>query len=103
MMRGGGGGMTSPGGSYSSGTMGPGVGSMFGRSGSSTLGSASGGTFKDLWRGLSFLGNHKRAVITSYVAWVVAIVLELQIPIQIRRAIDEGIGTMDSAGKGNGD
>jgi ABC-type multidrug transport system fused ATPase/permease subunit len=105
MMRGGGGGgMTSPGGSYSSGTMAPGAGGMFGRAGSSTFGSASGGTFKDLWRALSFLGNHRRAVITSYVAWVVAIVLELQIPIQIRRAIDVGIGTRDpSTGQSNGD
>ena len=93
MMRGGGGGFTSPGGSYSSGTMGPGSpGSMFGRSGSSTLGNATGGAPKDLWRALRFLGAHKRAVITSYAAWVVANVLDLMIPLQIRRAIDTGIG-----------
>jgi ABC-type multidrug transport system fused ATPase/permease subunit len=90
MMRGGGGGFTTPGGSYSSGTTGP--GGMFGRSGSSTLGNAMGGTPKDLWRALRFLGGHRRAVITSYAAWIVANVMDLMIPLQIRWAIDSGIG-----------
>lgn len=89
MMRGGGGGFATPGGSFSSGTSGPGA---FGRAGSSTLGTSTGGTTRDLWRAMKFLGNHRRAVITSYVAWVIANVLDLSIPLQIRRAIDQGIG-----------
>src|SRR5688572_10107252 len=88
-----GGGMTSPGGSFQSGSSTSGAGSLFGRAGSSTLGTATGGGPKDLWRALSFLGGHKRAVITSYAAWVVANVLDLMIPLQIRWAIDSGIGT----------
>ncbi|HEV2126768.1 MAG TPA: ABC transporter ATP-binding protein, partial [Chloroflexota bacterium] len=81
--------MTTPGGSYSSGTTGPGA--LFGRAGSSTLGSASGGTFKDLWRALGFLRGQRKAVIIAYVAWLVATLTELAIPLQIRRAIDGGI------------
>src|SRR5436190_12300946 len=93
MMRGGGG--TWPGGSYSTGTMGPGMGpgSMFGRAGSATLGSGTGGTLKDLWRALSFLKGHKQWVIGSYCAWLVANFLDLMIPLQVRRAIDQGITT----------
>jgi len=87
MMRGGGG--TWPGGSFQTGTVGP--GGMFGRAGSATLGSASGGTAKDLWRALKFLGGHKNWVIGSYAAWVVANLLDLMIPLQVRRAIDGGI------------
>jgi ATP-binding cassette subfamily B protein len=91
MMRGGGGGGTWPGGSYSSGTIGP--GSMFGRAGSATLGSGSGGTVKDLTRALAFLKGHRNWVIGSYCAWLVANFLDLLIPLQVRRAIDQGITT----------
>jgi ATP-binding cassette subfamily B protein len=102
MMRSGGGGVW-PGGSFSSGTVGP--GSMFGRAGSSTLGSASGGTFKDLWRAMKFLGGQRKLVITSYISWIVAQFIELSIPLQIKRAIDFGIGGAtgpnDTAGPGN--
>jgi ABC-type multidrug transport system fused ATPase/permease subunit len=87
MMRGGGGG-TWPGGSFSSGTTGPGV---FGRAGSSTLGSAGGGTAKDLWRAMQFLRPQGKWVARSYAAWIVANLLDLAIPLQIRRAIDGGI------------
>ena len=66
MMRGGGG--TWPGGSYSTGTMSPGMGSIFGRAGSATLGSATGGTFKDLWRAMGYLRRHARWVAGGYVA-----------------------------------
>lgn len=89
MMRGGGGGGTWPGGSFSSGTVGP--GSVFGRAGSATLGSATGGTFKDLWRALGYLGGVRNHVIRSYVAWLGFNLIDLSIPIQIKRAIDEGI------------
>ncbi len=88
MMRGGGG--TWPGGSYSGGATGP--GSAFGRSGSSTIGSAEGGTAKDLWRALQFLRSQLRWVVGSYAAWIVANLLDLAIPLQIRWAIDSGIG-----------
>ena len=91
---GGGGGVT-PGGNYSTGTTGP--GSMFGRAGSATLGSAAGGTPRDLWRALKFLGGHRKWVIGSYVAWIVAILLDLQIPLQIKRAIDGGISGKNPA------
>jgi ATP-binding cassette subfamily B protein len=67
---------------------------MFGRAGmagSATLGSASGGTLKDLLRALGYLRRHKNLVIASYVAWLVANVLDLMIPLQVRRAIDHGI------------
>lgn len=87
MMRGGGGG-TWPGGSFSSGTTGPGV---FGRAGSSTLGNAGGGTAKDLWRAMQFLRPQGKWVARSYAAWIVANLLDLAIPLQIRRAIDGGI------------
>src|SRR5688572_2012830 len=96
MGRGGGGmdgGMTSAGGSFQSGSSTPGVVSMLGRAGSSTIGTATGSGPKDLSHALSFLGGHKRAVIPSYAAWVVANVLDLMIPLQIRWAIDSGIGT----------
>ena len=82
------GGSTTPGGSFQSGS---GV-SMFGRAGSSTLGTATGGTVKDLFRALRFLGGQKNLVIASYTAWIVANVLDLMIPLQIRGAIDNGIG-----------
>ena len=88
MMRGGGGG-TWPGGSFSGGTTGP--GSMFGRAGSSTLGNAGGGTAKDLWRAMQFLRPQRKFVVRSYAAWIVANLLDLAIPIQIRWAIDGGI------------
>jgi ATP-binding cassette subfamily B protein len=71
--------------------MGP--GSMFGRAGSATLGSGSGGTVKDLRRALAFLKGHRNWVIGSYCAWVVANLLDLMIPLQVRRAIDQGITT----------
>ncbi|HEX2186358.1 MAG TPA: ABC transporter transmembrane domain-containing protein, partial [Chloroflexota bacterium] len=87
MMRGGGG--TWPGGSFSTGTVGP--GGMFGRAGSATLGSASGGSAKDLWRALKFLRGQIRWVIGSYAAWIVANLLDLTIPLQVRWAIDGGI------------
>lgn len=90
MMRGGGGGGTWPGGNFSNGTIGP--GGTFGRSGSSTLGSAGGGTAKDLWRALQFLRSQRRWVAGSYAAWIVANLLDLAIPLQIRWAIDDGIG-----------
>ncbi|MBI3973364.1 MAG: ABC transporter ATP-binding protein [Chloroflexi bacterium] len=87
MMRGGGG--TWPGGSFSSGTTS--AGSLFGRAGSATLGSAGGGSWKDLWRALSFLRGQRKWVIGGYVAWLVANLLDLAIPLQIKRAIDDGI------------
>jgi ABC-type multidrug transport system fused ATPase/permease subunit len=94
-MRGGGGGFTTPGGSYSSGTSTPGAGgtgSMFGRAGSSTLGTATGGTLKDLMRAMAFLKGHRYWVAGAYVAWVIGSLFELMIPLQIRWAIDVGIG-----------
>ena len=81
MMRGGGGGGTWPGGSFSSGTTGP--GSMFGRAGSATIGSAGGGGPKDLWRAMQFLRPQGKCVARSYIAWIVANLLDLAIPIQI--------------------
>ena len=89
MMRGGGGGGTWPGGSFSSGTTGP--GSMFGRAGSATIGSAGGGSPKDLWRAMQFLRPQGKYVARSYIAWIVANLLDLAIPIQIAWAIDGGI------------
>jgi ATP-binding cassette subfamily B protein len=85
----GGGGGAWPGGSFSSGSATP--GGLSGRAGSATLGSASGGTVKDLWRALRFLGGHRNWVIGSYAAWIVANLLDLAIPLQVRRAIDGGI------------
>jgi ABC-type multidrug transport system fused ATPase/permease subunit len=93
MMRGGGGGMTTPGGSFSSGSTSS--GSLFGRSGASTLGTATGGTYKDLWRALEYVRRRRVAVIVAYVSWLVAILMDLAIPLQIRRAIDVGIGGED--------
>jgi ABC-type multidrug transport system fused ATPase/permease subunit len=92
MMRGGGG--TWPGGSCSSGTVGP--GSSFGRAGSATLGSAGGGSVKDLWRAVKFLRGQLRLVVASYAGWIVANVLDLMIPLQIRWAIDGGITAGDT-------
>jgi ATP-binding cassette subfamily B protein len=80
------GGSTTPGGSYQGGT------SLFARPGSSTYGAGSGGTPKDLWRALRFLGGQKKLVIVSYTAWVIAQFVDLMIPLQIRGAIDNGIG-----------
>lgn len=89
MMRGGAGGGTWPGGSYGSGTQAP--GSAFGRAGSATLGSAGAGSVKDLRRALKFLGAQRKWVIGSYAAWLVANLLDLMIPLQVRWAIDGGI------------
>ena len=91
MMRGGGGGAW-PGGSYSSGTTTP---ETFDRAGSATIGSTSGGTYRDLWRALTFLGKYRHWVVGSYAAWLVANLLDLSIPLQIRRAIDGGINGRD--------
>jgi ATP-binding cassette subfamily B protein len=68
---------------------------MFGRAGSSTVGSASGGTAKDLWRALQFLRGQRKWVIGSYSAWIVANLLDLAIPLQVRWAIDGGINGND--------
>jgi ATP-binding cassette subfamily B protein len=95
MMRGGGGGGVWPGGSYSSGTTGAGsmagMGGLFGRAGSATIGSGTGGTWQDLRRAMGYLRNQRGWVIGAYVAWLVASLLELMIPLQVRWAIDGGI------------
>ena len=88
MMRGGG--ATTPGGNYSTGTTG--AGGPVGRNAVA----GSGGTWKDVWRALGFLRAHRRSVVISYIAWTVANFLDLMIPLQVRDAIDIGIGTKDT-------
>ncbi|NDF39350.1 MAG: ABC transporter ATP-binding protein, partial [Proteobacteria bacterium] len=85
-----GGGATTPGGNYSTGTTG--AGGPVGRNAVA----GSGGTWKDVWRALGFLRAHRRSVVISYIAWTVANFLDLMIPLQVRDAIDIGIGTKDT-------
>lgn len=77
------GGVTTPGGNYSTGTTVAGAGG----------GAASGadGSMRDVWRALGFLKAHRRSVFTAYAAWIVANLLDLTIPLQVRDAIDLGI------------
>ncbi len=81
------GGATTPGGNYSTGTTVAGVGS--GGAGTGT------GNLRDVWRALGFLRAHRRAVVIAYVAWVIANLLDLMIPMQVRDAIDLGIRAND--------
>ena len=46
---------------------------------------------RDVWRALGFLKAHRRSVFTAYAAWIVANLLDLTIPLQVRDAIDLGI------------
>lgn len=77
------GGVTTPGGNYSTGT------TVAGASGAGA--GSSGGSLRDVWRALGFLKSHRRSVVIAYSAWVVANLLDLSIPLQVRDAIDIGI------------
>ena len=77
------GGVTTPGGNYSTGTTVAGAGGG--------AASGAGGSMRDVWRALGFLKAHRRSVFTAYAAWIVANLLDLTIPLQVRDAIDLGI------------
>ena len=69
------GGVTTPGGNYSTGT------TVAGASGGVA---GAGGTMRDVWRALGFLSAHRRAVVTAYAAWIVANLLDLTIPLKVQ-------------------
>ena len=80
-----------------------GMGSGFGRSGSGTavprsltLGSGGAGSWRDVRRILGYLRPYWRLIAISYACWLISIAMDMAIPLQIQRAIDDGIGEGNS-------